>query len=115
MRKNVLIFSHGYKNGFIEASNQYCQLFDITKYHVTVVYLDGEPNEEIAKKHLADQVIFLNTSLREKRGLKFHTIKKMLALHKQYQFQMVICHRYKPSYIMLWVSKFCKIPNLFCI
>lgn len=115
MRKNVLIFNHGFKNGFIEASNQYSRLFDTNKYNVTVAYLDGEPNEEIRKKHLAENIIFLNTPLYEKRGLKLHTIKKMLALHRLHKFHIVICHRYKPTYIMLWVAKFCRIPNLFCV
>jgi glycosyltransferase involved in cell wall biosynthesis len=115
MRKNVLIFSHGYKNGFIEASNQYSQLFDINKYNVTVVYLDGEPDEEVRNKHLAENVLFLNAPLHEKRGLKLGIIKKMLALHKMHKFHIVICHRYKPTYIMLWVAKFCRIPHLFCV
>ncbi len=115
MRKNVLIFSHGFKNGFIEASNQYSRLFDTNKYHVTVVYLDGEPDETIRKKHVAENVIFLNTPPHKKRGLKWHTIKKMLALHRLHQFHIVICHRYKPTYIMLWVAKFCRIPKLVCV
>lgn len=115
MRKNVLIFSHGYKNGFIEASNQYSRLFDPDKFDITVVYLDGEPNEQIQKKHVANKVLFLNAPLRDKRGLKLPIIKKMLALHRTKKFHIVICHRYKPTYIMLWVAKFCKIPILFCI
>lgn len=115
MRKNVLIFNHGYKSGFIEASNQYSQLFDANIYNVTVVYLDGEPNEEIRNKHLAENVIFLNIPPHEKRGLKLRVIKKMLTLHQKNKFHIVICHRYKPTYIMLWVSKFCRIPKLFCV
>lgn len=115
MRKNVLIFNHGYKNGFIEATNQYSRLFDTNKYNVTVIYLDGEPDEEIRNKHFAENVLFLNASLHEKRGLKLRIIKKMLALHKMHKFHIVICHRYKPTYIMLWVAKFCRIPHLFCV
>ncbi len=115
MRANVLIFSHGYKNGFIDATNQYTQLFDVNKYHVTVVYLDGEPDDDIKNKHLAENIIFLNASTHEKRGLKLHIIKKMISLQKKEQFEIVICHRYKPTYIMLWAARFCKIPKLFCI
>ncbi len=115
MRKNVLIFNHGFKDGFIEASNQYSRLFDQNKYNVTVAYLDGEPNEAIRKKHLAENILFLNTPLQEKRGLKLHTIKKMLAFHRRHKFHIVICHRYKPTYIMLWVARFCRIPHLCCV
>lgn len=110
MRKNVLIFSHSYKNGFIEASNQYCQLFDPTHYNVTLIYLDGEASDEIRKKHRVENIKFLNAKLQDKRGLKWRIIKKMLALHRTQPFEIVICHRYKPTYIMLWVAKFRKIP-----
>lgn len=115
MRKNVLIFSHGYKDGFIEATNQYTQLFDETHYDVTVVYLDGESDEQVRKKHLADQVLFLNTTSQQKCGLKLPLIKKMLRLQQLKNFEIVICHRYKPTYIMLWVNKFCRIKALICV
>lgn len=112
MRKNILIFSHGYQYGFMEATNQYTRLFDQNNYDVTVVYLAGQANEETKKQHLAKNIIFLNASTKNKRGFKFPIIKTMLAMHKEKKFQIVICHRYKPTYIMLWVNVFHKIPNL---
>jgi glycosyltransferase involved in cell wall biosynthesis len=115
MRKNILIFGHGYATGFIEATNQYTQLFDKNQYEVTIAYLDGEPNDAIIKKHLTDNIIFLNTPRNEKRGLKTQTIKTMLKLHQEKKFQIVICHRYKPTYVMLWVSRFMPIPRLFSV
>jgi glycosyltransferase involved in cell wall biosynthesis len=115
MRKNVLIFNHGYKDGFIEASNQYTRLFDPEHYEVTVVYFDGAFSEEVQKKHIAPHVIFLNIPPDQKRGLKLLVIKKMLTLNKTKKFHIVICHRYKPTYIMLWVAKFSKIPAMICV
>lgn len=115
MRKNILIFGHGYATQFIDISNQYTKLFDKDKYEVTVAYLVGEPSEEIRKKHLADNVLFLNSPKNSTRGLKIYAIKKMLNLHRDKKFQIVICHRYKPTYIMLWVSQFLKIPVLFSV
>lgn len=112
MRKNILIFGHGYADGFIEATNQYTKLFDPINYEVTVVYLSGKSDEQVKKRHLTDNIIFLNTPTQSKRGLKFNTIKKMLQLHHEKQFQIVICHRYKPTYVMLWVARFCRIPAL---
>jgi len=110
MKKNVLIFGHGYAHGFLEATRQYIKLFDDQKYNITVVYLNGEANKSIAAQHKVQNVIFLNASNQDKRGLKLDPIKKMLKLHKEYNFQIVISHRYKPSYIMLCVSKLHKIP-----
>lgn len=115
MRKNILIFGHGYATQFIDISNQYTKLFDKNKYEVTVAYLVGEPNEEVRKKHLADHVVFINSPKKSTRGLKLFAIKKMLKLHRDKQFEIVVCHRYKPTYIMFWVSLFKKIPALFSV
>src|SRR5690242_15387764 len=115
MRKNILIFGHGYASGFIEATNQYIRLFDKNHFEVTVVYLDGESNDAIIKRHLTENIIFLNTPNKVKRGLKLQTIKTLLQLHREKNFQIVICHRYKPTYVMLWVSRFHPIPALFSV
>lgn len=115
MRKAILIFGHGYATQFIDISNQYTKLFDPAKFEVTVAYLIGKPDEKIRQRHLAEHVCFLNCSKRATRGLKIAAIKKMLQLQREKNFQMVICHRYKPSYIMLWVARFCHILALFFV
>ncbi len=115
MRKNILIFGHGYATQFIDISNQYTKLFDPLKYEVTVAYLTGAPDEKIKKRHLAKSIYFFNSSKRTTRGLKIVAIKKMLAFQHEKKFHIVICHRYKPSYIMLWVARFSKIPALFFV
>ncbi len=115
MRKNILLFGHGYGAPFIDVSNQYTQLFAAQDHAVTVAYLVGAPSEEIKQQHLAENVIFLNSPKKSTRGLKLFAIKKMLQLHKEKNFALVICHRYKPTYIMLWVALFKKIPVLFSI
>ncbi|MCD6038640.1 MAG: pglJ [Gammaproteobacteria bacterium] len=115
MRQPILIFGHGYATQFIDISNQYTKLFDPTQFEVTVAYLKGEPDEKIRQRHLAENIYFLNASKSMTRGLKIAAIKKMLQLQKKNKFQIVICHRYKPSYIMLWVAQFCRIPNLFFV
>lgn len=116
MRKNILLFGHGYATQFIDISNQYTKLFDKDKFEVTVAYLVGEPSEEIRQKHLADHVIFINSPKQSTRGLKWYAIKKMLQLQREKNFEIVVCHRYKPTYIMLWISQFCKkIPAIFSV
>ncbi len=114
-RKNVLIFVHSPAIQFIAISNNYTQLFDQKKWTVTVVYFMGELEDSIIKKHIAEEVIFLNTPRKSARGLKWFAIRKMLALHRERQFDMVICHRYQTGYVMTCVSLFKKIPQLFII
>ena len=110
MRKAILIFGHSYSTQFIDVCNQYSRLFDKNQYEVTVVYLTGKPDNIVKQRTLADHVIFLNQDKKVVRGLKIAAIQKMLALCRQKQFSIAICHRYKPTYIMLGVSRFCRIP-----
>lgn len=115
MRKNILLFGHSYATQFIDISNQYTQLFDKEKFSVTVVYLVGEPDEKIRQQHLADEVIFLNSPKKSVRGLKISALKAMYKLCRKKKFTIVVCQRYKPTYIMLWLAQFISIPALFFV
>jgi glycosyltransferase involved in cell wall biosynthesis len=112
MRKNILILGHDYTTQYVDIFNQYTRLFDNDRFEVTVAYLTGEPDEEIRERTLAENVLFLNFSKKSIRSLKINAIKTLLALTREKQFEIVICHRYKPTYIMMWVAQFCKIPVL---
>lgn len=112
MRKNILILGHNAATQFIDIFNQYTRLFDPTKYCVTVAYLTGKTDPEVAKRTIAESVLFLNFSKQKVRGLKLSAIKKLLLLCQKEQFDVVICHRYKPIFCMLWVAQFCQIGVL---
>ncbi|MEO8401531.1 MAG: glycosyltransferase [Gammaproteobacteria bacterium] len=114
-RKNILILAHNYGVQFIEICNQYVKLFDPNKYKVTIAYLSGKPSDEIKARTFSEEVIFLNFTKKEIRGAKIGAIKKVLTLCQERKFSMVICHRYKPIYVMMWVAQFCKIPVLFFV
>lgn len=111
---NILIFNHSYEAPFVDVNDQFTQVFDKND-DVTVVYLTGEPNEDIRKRHATKNVIFLNYSKKAIAKLKWAPIKKMLALQREKKFDIVICHRFKPTYIMLWVAKFSPIPQLISV
>src|SRR5579862_1045745 len=113
MRKNILILGHNDATQFIDIYNQYARIFDQDKYAVTVAYLSGKENAAAKERTLADEVIFLDTQKKSLRGLKITAIRQLLALNREKNFEMVICHRYKPAYVMMWVAQFCKIPKLF--
>ena len=115
MRKNVLILGHNDATQFIDIYNQYTKLFDPAKYEVTVAYLSGAPNKESKARTIAENVLFLNVPTKKLRSLKISAISALLKLCKEKNFETVICHRYKPSYIMLWVAQFHKIPALLCV
>jgi len=108
MRKKVLIFGHNYETHFIDIYNQYTKVFDPSQYDITVAFLTGARDEEVKNRLLASQCVFLNFSKKSIRSLKILPLLKLLALTRQHQFDIVICHRYKPTYIMLLVALFYK-------
>lgn len=112
MRKNILILGHNDATQFIDIYNQYTRLFPKEKYHVTVAFLTGAPSAAVRERLIAETVIFFDFPKKSLRTLKVMAIRKLAALCKENQFQIVICHRYKPTYIMLWVSKLYPISRL---
>lgn len=111
-RKNVLILGHNNATQFIDIYNQYTHLFDRDQYEVTVACLTGTENDEDKQRLIAENVIFFNFKKKSLRYLKLNAIKALFLLCKQKQFQIVICHRYKPTYLLLWVAQWIKIPAL---
>lgn len=111
-RKNILILMHNYATQFIDIANQYVKLFDRNQYKVTVAYLSNPANEEVLHRTMSEEVLFLNCSKKDIRGLKVNAIKKLILLCHKKKFVLVISHRYKPIYTMLWVAQFCRIPAI---
>ncbi len=115
MRKQVLILGHNDATQFIDIYNQYTRLFDKAHYEVTVAFLTGTPSAETSKRTIAEHVLFLDIPKRDIRTLKIPAIRRLLALTREKKFDIVICHRYKPSYIMMAVNQFYHLPALICV
>jgi hypothetical protein len=109
MRKKILILAHSYGMQFVESCNQYTQLFDKNNYAVTVAFLIGAPDEITRAKISAENLLFLNLPSRALRGMKWRAIWKVLTLCRAQGYEIVVCHRYKPTYIMLLVAQFYRI------
>ena len=101
----VLQFSHGYDGPFMDCARQYAVLFKGTAYKVCTVYLTGAPNDEVAQGSASDEVIFLNYSSKQVRGLKLAAIKDFKKILASRNFTLCIAHRFKPIYIALFGSK----------
>lgn len=101
----VLQFSHGYDGPFMDCARQYAALFKDTDYKVCTVYLTGAPNDEVAQGSASDEVIFLNYSSKQVRGLKLAAIKDFKKIAASRNFTLCIAHRFKPIYIALFGSK----------
>lgn len=97
----VLQFCHGYDGPFLDCARQYAALFVGTTYKVCTVYLTGAPSDEVVKGSASDEVLFLNYSSRDVRGLKLKAIRDIKRIAASRDFVLCIAHRFKPVYVAL--------------
>lgn len=97
----VLQFCHGYDGPFLDCARQYAALFVGTPYKVCTVYLTGAPSDEAVKGSASDEVLFLNYSSRDVRGLKLKAIRDIRRIAATRYFALCIAHRFKPVYVAL--------------
>jgi glycosyltransferase involved in cell wall biosynthesis len=97
----VLQFCHGYDGPFMDCARQYAVLFKGTPYKVCTVYLTGKPSAEVEQGSASDEVIFLNYSSAQVRGLKLGAIRDFRRIVTSRDFALCIAHRFKPIYVAL--------------
>ena len=95
----VLQLCHGYSGPFLDVARQYAVLFRDTPFKVLTVYLTGAASQQVADGSASDEVICLNFSSREIRGLKLSAIARLKEIIADRDFAFVIAHRPKPIYI----------------
>ncbi len=101
----VLQFCHGYEAPFLDCARQYAALFVDSPYKICTVFLTGTPSAEVEKESASNEVVFLNYSSREIRGLKLKAIRDIGNIVASHNFEFCIAHRFKPIYIALLGSK----------
>ncbi|MGE8294109.1 MAG: glycosyltransferase [Pseudomonas sp.] len=97
----VLQFCHGYDGPFMDCARQYAVLFKGTPYKVCTVYLTGKPSAEVEQGSASDEVIFLDYSSAQVRGLKLGAIRDFRRIVTSRDFALCIAHRFKPIYVAL--------------
>ena len=100
----ILQFCHGYDGPFLDCARQYAALFEGSAFKVCTVYLTGVPDESVRQGSASDEVIFLNYSSRQVRGLKLAAIRDLRNIVASRNFSLCIAHRFKPVYIALFAS-----------
>lgn len=102
----VLQLCHSYYSPFMDCARQYASLFSGEPYKVLTVYLTGKPSEMVAQGSASDEVVFLNYSSRDLRGMKRPVISDVRRLAKSRNFVACISHRMKPTYVALMAASF---------
>lgn len=98
-KKQILQLCHGYAPPFLDVARQYAVLFDKAEYQITTVYLTGKKDQQAAKESASDEVIFLQNTSKQIRGLKLKQIRQVKEIAQRHGFDFVIAHRYKAIYI----------------
>ncbi len=101
----IVQFCHGYSGPFLDIARQYASLFDGSAYKVLTVYLTGRPAAEARERSASDEVIFLDNSSRDVRGLKIGAIRDFRRIVVGRDVALVIAHRFKPIYIACLATK----------
>jgi len=94
----VLQLCHGCSPPFDDVARQWTSLFAGSHYKILTVFLTGKPDDKITSL-VGGDVVFLEYTSKDLKGLKRKLIKKIKSLHCQYQFSFTIAHRYKSIYI----------------
>ena len=115
MKQQALLFCHGYQPPFVDVCNQYAEALHTAGYSVNVVYLVGVPDAQIKCVTIADHVYFLAQTKSAVRGLKLVVIRRLLALCREKKFAVIVCHRYKPAYIMALVARCMRLPKIIAV
>ena len=99
MSRYVLQLCHSYGAPFGDVARQYACLFKDSQFKVVTVFLTGEKKQTVIDEVASEQVIFLENTSKELRGLKRKQIQQVKAIAQKYRFEFVIAHRYKSVFI----------------
>jgi len=100
----VLQLCHGYGQPFLDVARQYISLFQGKAVDIITVYLTGTGDESLARDTGGNEVIFLEFSSRQIRGLKRAAIAQVSDICQQRGIRFAIAHRYKPIFVASHVS-----------
>ncbi|SEQ00570.1 MULTISPECIES: glycosyltransferase [Pseudomonas] len=101
----VLQFCHGYDGPFLDCARQYASLFKGTGYRVTTVFLTGAADAEVATQCASDEVLFMEYSSKDIRGLKLGAIRALREIVRSRGIRFIIAHRFKPIWIACLATK----------
>ena len=117
MRKRIKVLHLGYEyiDRYYSLQHECAKAYDLSDdFEVTEVYLFGEA----PAGHLnlqSGKLVCYNFSKSQIRLIPFKPLKKLLKLCREREFDVLVCHRYKPAYVAGWLSKFYKFKKIITV
>lgn len=112
-RSSILQLHQGYNIKPIDVSDlaeQTLKAFPPEHYQTTTLFVTGQP-EAGQKDSCAEQTIYLDLPKKYLRGLRLRALYTLYKRLKDERFDVVICNRYKPTSLMIWLHLFLKRPK----
>ena len=117
MRKKIKVLHLGYEYIDRDFSLQHecAKAYDLSDdFEVTEVYLFGKAPADHSDLQ-SGKLICYNFSKTQIRLIPFKPIKKLLKLCREREFDVLVCHRYKPAYVAGWLNKFYKFKKIITV
>ena len=95
----IIQFCHCHYGPFLDVARQYAALFQGSPYKVLTIYLTGKASEQARLGSASDEVIFLNFSSKDVRGLKLAAMRELRRIVASRDVALIIAHRFKPIFI----------------
>lgn len=102
--RTILQIVHGYNAPFLDLAAQYGRLFRGRGHRVVTLFLTGKPDQGVAERAGADEILFWNVPSRKLRGLKLGLVGRLRRLCRERAVDLIVAQRYKPMYLGLLAS-----------
>ena len=112
-KTSILQLHQGYNIKPIDVSDlaeQAIKAFPKEKYSTTTIFVTGGPRSG-QKDSCAERTIYLSLAKKSLRGLRLGVLYNLFKVFKRDHFDVVICNRFKPTSLMMWLHLFVGKPK----
>lgn len=97
------------RHDFADLAEQIVLSFDRDRYEFVSAFLCGRPQaDEPASR--AERSVYFDLTDGQLKGTRIMALRRLHRFCRDEQFDVVICHRFKPISMMLWLNRWLRIP-----
>ena len=100
-RKQILQLQNSYNVMSSDLAEQIIKALPAEQYEITTAFLKGKPGEG-QRASAAERSVYFDFNSKQLKGFRrWFAIRKLLRFCRENHFDGIICHRFKPTHIML--------------